>query len=122
MQANVILCKCDHKHTFGIRVERRGNDWVRTWAFKIDEEAARNEGFDKVKITGSFEPTKEYPGCPYCGEVGLDFCDCGGINCASGESAPLDDEGTVEPTCNWCGKTGYYSPAEGPLDAEGGGR
>jgi len=118
MQADVILCKCDHKHTFGIRVEKRGNDWVRTWAFKIDEARAKSEGYDSNKITGSFEPVDNYPGCPYCGKMRLNFCICGGINCESGER-PIAAAGTVELTCNWCGNTGYYSPAQ-IVDATGG--
>jgi hypothetical protein len=80
MQANVILCKCDNKHTFGIRVEKRGGDWVSTWAFKIDEAKAESEGYGKDKITGSFKPVDKYPGCPYCGGMRLNFCKCGGIN------------------------------------------
>jgi hypothetical protein len=116
--ANVILCKCDHKHTFGIRVEKRGNDWVRTWAFKIDEEKAKREGFGNVKISGSFTPADKYPGCPYCGEVSIAFCNCGGINCGSGLGSTHE---SVELTCNWCGETGYFSIVDGPLDARGGG-
>jgi len=122
MQANVILCKCSPKHTFGIRVEKRSNDWVRTWAFKIDEERAKGEGYDGVKLTGTFEPVDNYPGCPYCGgTVGLSFCSCGRINCSSGGSDPVDIDGeiVVERTCNWCGETGYYTAAD-VLDASAG--
>jgi len=119
MQANVILCKCDHKHTFAIRVEKRGNDWVRTWAFKIDEARAKSEGYDKIKITGSFDAVDKYPGCPYCGDMGFAVCSCGGFNCESGKSAPIDADGTVELTCNWCGETSYYVLGE-KFDATGG--
>ena len=48
-------------------IEKRENDWVRTWAFKIKEETAQKEGFDKTNFSGSFYTDEEYPGCPYCG-------------------------------------------------------
>jgi len=118
MLANVMLCKCDNKHTFGIRVEKRGDDWVRTWAFKIDEDRAKSEGYDSVKLTGTFEPVDKYPGCPYCGEKGLVFCNCGGINCSSGLSQEKIDGETVGViTCNWCGETGAVEAAD-ILDAQ----
>ena len=33
---------------YGVRTEERDGDWVRTWAFKISERTAANEGFDKA--------------------------------------------------------------------------
>ena len=66
-EASVILAKCASDKLYGIRIEKRDNDWVRTWAFKIKEEMAEKEGFDKVNFTGSFYTDEEYPGCPYCG-------------------------------------------------------
>lgn len=120
MQANVILCKCDHKHTFGIRVEKRGGDWVRTWAFKIDEDKAKNEGYDRVEINGSFDPVDGYPGCPYCGEIGLVCCSCGKWNCASSLSEP-DRHGNEQFTCNWCGETGSVESVD-IITGQGGGR
>jgi hypothetical protein len=70
----VLLSKCSkHGKTFGIRVEKRGNDWIRTWIFPISDDAARREGFDKTNITASFNVTKEFPWCPYCGTHGMFF-------------------------------------------------
>ena len=49
MAANVLLAKCNAQNkTYGIRVEKRGNDWVSTWAFPIDESKAKREGFEVV--------------------------------------------------------------------------
>ena len=65
-EASVILAKCAQDKLYGIRIEKRDNDWVRTWAFKLKEETAEKEGFDKINFTGSFYTDEEYPGCPYC--------------------------------------------------------
>ena len=53
-EASVILAKCAQDKLYGIRIEKRDNDWVRTWAFKLKEETAEKEGFDKINFTGSF--------------------------------------------------------------------
>ena len=37
-EASVILAKCAQDKLYGIRIEKRDNDWVRTWAFKLKEE------------------------------------------------------------------------------------
>ena len=47
-EASVILAKCAQDKLYGIRIEKRDNDWVRTWAFKLKEETAEKEGFDKT--------------------------------------------------------------------------
>ena len=88
MAANVILAKCSkHGKTFGVRVEKRGNDWVRTWAFPIDEEKAKREGFDKTKINGSLDGADGFPGCPHCGNYGFVICHkCGKMSCINSES------------------------------------
>ncbi|MDR2495173.1 MAG: hypothetical protein LBD24_08125 [Spirochaetaceae bacterium] len=100
IEAQVILCKCAKQHTFGIRVEKRGGDWYRTWAFKIDEKRAKREGFDRLNIQGSMNIDEAYPGCPYCGSKGFFQCECGKINCFKENEA--DNQWDV--TCNWCGR------------------
>jgi len=68
MNASVVLSKCPRSNAlYGMRIEERYNDWVRTWAFKISEQKAKHEGYEKTKKSGSLSPTPEYPGCPYCG-------------------------------------------------------
>jgi hypothetical protein len=104
----------------GIRVEKRENDWVSTWAFPIDEGKAKREGFDRNTIRGSLQATPEYPGCPDYG--GRDFVQCGGcekMSCYGGsvniekkpehiqEKRPDQKlrnkyEGTSF-RCHWCG-------------------
>ena len=39
-EASVIMAKCARDKLYGIRIENRDNDCVRTWAFKIKEERA----------------------------------------------------------------------------------
>ena len=108
MEACVILAKCSkHNSTFGIRVEKRENEWVRTWAFPIDEAKAKREGFDKTKITGSLRAVDRYPGCPYCGNYSFVQCGCGKISCYTDKSqlerAPDNKDESGSLRCYWCG-------------------
>jgi DNA-directed RNA polymerase subunit RPC12/RpoP len=115
MAANVILAKCGvHTSAFGIRVEERGNEWVSTWAFPIDESKAKREGYDKTKITVSFIPTDDYPGCPHCGSKDLIQCGCGRMICRREGMTFANSEKKSEKKqerktddhifrCPWCG-------------------
>ena len=115
MAASVILAKCGkHNKTFGIRIEKRENDWVSTWAFPIDEGKAKREGFDKTKITGAFIPVDGYPGCPYCGSDELVQCGCGKMICYKESRTYGNPERKTEKKqghksdnnsfrCPWCG-------------------
>lgn len=111
-EATVLACKCsDKRQTYGMRVERKNGDWYRTWAFKIDESAAKNEGFDSVKIRGSFAAEDGYPGCPYCGGTAFFVCTCGKLNCYHGGE---------KAKCYWCNETKGLKTVE-ELDVSGGG-
>jgi hypothetical protein len=83
-----------------MRIEERNNDWVRTWAFKISENKAMNEGYESVKGSGSMQKTPEYPGCPYCGSFSIAQCSCGKLFCWSSRSNAV--------SCPWCGQVGEY--------------
>lgn len=95
-EANVVVARCMHsKQPFGIRMEKQSDAWHCTWAFKINEKSAKNEGYDTVMVSGRVELDEEYPGCPYCGAMGWFSCGgCGNITCYSGESDIV--------TCSWC--------------------
>ena len=67
------------------------------WAFKIDKDKARREGYDDNKVTGSVELAPDYPGCPYCGSKQFYICSCGKIVCYHGEKVV---------TCPACGQRG----------------
>jgi DNA-directed RNA polymerase subunit RPC12/RpoP len=112
MAASIILAKCSkHNHTFGVRVEKRENDWVSTWAFPIDDKKAKREGFDRNEIKGSLLPTADYPGCPYCGEKVLVHCACGKMICYRENSqVERKSDKRLESKraetalhCHWCG-------------------
>lgn len=97
MEANVILIKClKSKKTLGVRIQKMSDgDWYRTWAFKINENQAKREGYDKNDIKGNLYVTEEYSGCPYCGTNGFVQCNkCHKLTC-------WNDETTM--TCQWCG-------------------
>jgi len=95
MAANVMMAKCAKSgQSYGVRVEKRGNDWVSTWAFPISDKKAKNEGYDKVSIVGSLDGVDEFPGCPYCGSDGFFQCRCGKMTC-------YKDQKSLK--CPWCG-------------------
>ena len=57
-EANVILAKCKKDQLYGIRIEKRENDWVRTWAFRLQEEMAEKE--ERVIFGGRLGEYKYY--------------------------------------------------------------
>jgi len=113
LNAKVIMARCSKtQKCFGIRIEQRGNDWVRTWAFPIDEQKAKHEGFEANMVTGSMNAVEGYPGCPHCGSSSFVQCSCRKIGCWIGS------EGTY--TCPWCKKEGKVQIAD-RFDVSGGG-
>jgi hypothetical protein len=98
-----MLAKCArHGDTYGVRIEQRDDDWVSTWAFKIDDNRAKREGFDKTKIEGSFAPSGKFPGCPYCKADSFMQCVCGKLLCYD-EERTADNNGGDSLKCAWCG-------------------
>lgn len=123
IQAKIILAKCPYAYSktenlFGMRIQKFGSDWKRTWAFKIDAELAHNEGYDKERTNGTFNPTPEYPGCPYCHSFNLAQCACGKSFCFKMEGESRSK--TMKLTCPWCKQTGEYYSTE-KLNLQGGG-
>jgi hypothetical protein len=100
LNAEVILSKCSKNgKSFGIRIEQRNSDWVRTWAFAIDGRKAKNEGFDANTVTGSMNATGEYPGCPHCGSKEIVYCLCKKIGC---QGSVVDHGDRRDYTCPCC--------------------
>jgi hypothetical protein len=111
INAKIALCKCPtNKRVYGIRLEERNSNWVRTWAFRIDEEKSKREGFGATVITGAMNPVDEYPGCPYCGTMNIAQCSCGKLFCWRSE--------TQMATCPWCGQRGEFHTVE-TIDIKG---
>lgn len=60
------------KKYYGITVDSIGsNEFKFIWAFKIDKAKAHREGYDSKQVHGSIELDDNYPGCPYCKDIGL---------------------------------------------------
>jgi len=113
LNAKIVLCKCPSKgknstssRLFGVRIEERNNDWVRTWAFKIDEKKAKNEGFITERTSGSLIAIDAYPGCPYCGTKLFAQCSCGKLFCYERSNESPEN---LKLTCPWCNITGDYN-------------
>jgi hypothetical protein len=116
-EAKVVLCKCpSSKKVYGLRIERRGSDWVRTWAFPIDEAKAKREGFDAELTRGTLAPVDGYPGCPYCGTYSLAVCGCQKLFC----NTEALHKTSQRLTCPWCGETDEFNLTD-IVQVEGGG-
>lgn len=113
VEAKVVLQKCTKDKTFGVRIQKMNGDWYRTWAFKINEQRASDEGYDDEQVTGSMTAVSEYPGCPYCGDDGFILCSCGKLGC----STQIKDG---YYTCPWCGGRGRVESASS-FNISGGG-
>ena len=102
-KAFVVMACCQKaKKDFGITIDKKSPVLHRMiWAFKLDREKARREGYDSKTISGGLEADKNYPGCPYCGKKQIVFCSCGSIVCWDGESL------FHCPVCGVKGEVGY---------------
>jgi hypothetical protein len=105
MEATVIMAACQkRKELFAIRTERRENGWWFTWAFRLNADKAKREGYDKTTVKGIINIDSEYPGCPHCEAQGFYQCGkCNKIACYSGQT---------EVTCPHCGHKGGVVEAE----------
>ncbi len=114
MNATVILAKCKNsKESFGIRAEQQNNTWVFTWAFKISEKVAANEGYNTTNVSGVISLDDDYPGCPHCKATGFSQCGkCKKTACFGGNAEKV--------TCPHCGYTDNTRSAESFDDIEGG--
>jgi len=114
LNAKVIMAKCSKtQKCFGIRIEQRGNEWVQTWAFPIDERKAAREGYSASStVTLSGKEDDGFPGCPHCGTKMFFICACGKLSCSS--------IGAQMHTCPWCRQT-YGVQQMDKIDVSGGG-
>jgi hypothetical protein len=109
----IVLAKCrKHKQPYGIRIEeKQPSVWLADWAFIIQENKARKEGYDRSEIQGTFGIDPAYPGCPYCHSPGFFKCGCGKVACWDGETPVV--------TCPWCNSKGKLTGAIDNLSAGG---
>lgn len=102
IEAQVVLSRCKSHQLYGIRMEKRNNDWVMTWAFGIDEKKAVAEGYTQVKMSGNFLAGQAFNGCPFCGNKRFTVCSqCGRLSCYDSKDSSVE--------CAWCGNTGVIS-------------
>lgn len=97
----IVMGHCSRsRETFGMRFEEQGQGrWIADWAFQVRDNLAKKEGYDQGDIKGSFGFDSEYPGCPYCKNIGLIHCPrCGKESC-------YDDHSSTA-RCGWCGFSG----------------
>ena len=95
--AAVITPRCPYsaERLYGIRIEKRGNTWGKTWSFSLKEEVAQREHFSSQIEIENFVDDQEYPGCPFCSSHELAQCgNCQKIYCYKDES---------QVRCPWCG-------------------
>lgn len=112
---NIVIAmgRCSHsKQGFGIRFERKSaSEWGASWAFAIQDAAAKKEGYEKARMDGRFVFDDAFPGCPHCDAKVFFLCGCGKIACWNGTSQRV--------TCPWCKQSGEISGEVTAL--EGGG-
>jgi len=83
----VITAYCNKTGAlFGIRTEKlRPRHWMQNWTFKLDASTAEREHYTKNKVEGAIDLAEDYPGCPYCRNMGWYICpDCGNMICHDG--------------------------------------
>ena len=102
--AFAVMAVCpESKKYYGITVDfLRSNVYKFVWAFKIDKDKAKREGYDEQRVHGSVELDSEFPGCPYCKSKQFIFCSCGAVICWHGKPFV---------TCPSCGQKGFVSVA-----------
>lgn len=111
--AIVITPMCpENGRKYGIRLEKRGDAWWKTWAFPFKKDRTEYDDSDQGEMNLSkMETDEEYPGCPFCQNSALVQCgNCQKIYCYRGESLS---------TCPWCGNVGNIT--NGGWDAVSGG-
>lgn len=113
-EAFAIMAMCEEtKKQFGITVDPRGNNtYAFCWGFKIKDDQAKREGYDKTRVRGLVMYENDFNGCPHCGSKHFYICNrCGKVCCYHGEEYM---------TCPNCGASATVAPAE-EVDLSGGG-
>lgn len=112
--ATVIMAKCKVLNkAFGVRAQKEGSVWYFTWAFKLADKTAKNEGYDQTKISGEINLDTGYPGCPYCEASYFYQCgNCKKIVCYAGHEE--------QATCPHCGNTSGFRSVDSFDEITGG--
>ena len=96
--AFVVMAQCNKtKQCIGVTFNPINSRLYRImWSFKIKEDTARKEKYDKKSVNGNIDVDVDFQGCPYCGAKQFYFCGkCGKMVCYDGVS-----EIATCPNCN----------------------
>lgn len=112
-EAFAIMAMCEEaKKPFGITVNPHNGCYAFTWAFKINPDQAKREGYDKTYVRGAVMYDPEFNGCPYCGSKQFYICNhCKKVVCFHGQEYVI---------CPNCSNSSSLRPTEA-VDLEGGG-
>lgn len=102
--AFVMIGHCPrNKGIYGITVDKIAKrQYCTVWAFPLNRERAKHEGFGETSVNGSITNDAEYPGCPYCEAKDMIICSCGAVICNNGQH---------HVTCPNCGNSGEVTYA-----------
>ena len=65
-EAFAIMAMCEEtKKPFGITVNPQNGCYAFTWAFKINPDQAKREGYDKTSVRGAVMYDPDFNGCPH---------------------------------------------------------
>ena len=112
-EAFAIMAMCEEtKKPFGITVNPQQGHYAFTWAFKINSDQAKREGYDRKNVCGTVTYDSDFNGCPHCGAKQFYMCNqCKKVVCYHGKEVV---------TCPNCGNTSSLRIAES-VDLSGGG-
>ena len=107
----MAMCE-ETKKPFGITVNPQRGCYAFTWAFKINPDQAKREGYDKTNVRGAVMYDPEFNGCPHCGSKQFYICNrCKKVVCYHGQEYV---------TCPNCGNSSSLRITEA-VDLSGGG-
>lgn len=112
-EAFAIMAICEKtKKPFGITINPIQGFYAFTWAFKINPDQAKREGYDKKTVRGSVMYDADFNGCPHCGSKQFYICNrCKKVVCYHGQEYV---------TCPNCNSSSTLRAAES-VDLSGGG-
>lgn len=112
-KAFAIMGVCEEtKKLFGITVDPRNRGFSFVWAFKMNKDQAKREGYDKTSVKGAISYDSDFNGCPYCQSKSFYICaHCGKVVCY---------HGSEYVTCPNCGVSSSLSPST-EVELKGGG-
>lgn len=104
--AFAVMAACGkNQQNYGITIDLVSrNVYKFVWAFKIDKEKARREGYDTTQVRGAIILDEGFMGCPYCGQKKHIVCShCNRFFCYHNQEVVM---------CPHCGASGKVTDVE----------